>query len=140
MIAMVLINYAIFINVLPNNTEAKLSNYIAAFMNTFNKSLFVIGLGTILHLTFLGHFNIIKKFLGFPLFTMIARVSFGIYLFHYYLIILYYTSTATNIFFRFSDITFLSIGIFILTIPVSLFLGALFESPVINLTKMFIGQ
>ena len=52
MIALVLINYAIFINVFSNNTEAKFSNYVATFMNTFNKSLFVIGLGTILHLTF----------------------------------------------------------------------------------------
>ena len=140
MIAIVLINYAIFINVLANNSETKLSNYIAAFMNTFNKSLFVIGLGTILHLTFLGHFDIIKRFLGLPVFTKLARVSFGIYMFHIYLIFLYFSIMETNIYVKFSDITFLSIGIFIWTIPVSLILGALFESPVINLTKMLIGQ
>ena len=138
--ALILINFSVFTTILPNRLINPLNNFISAIFNTLNKSIFVIGLGIILHLTYLQHFSLIKRFLGHSFFTPIARVSFGIYLFHFSVMIPYYATIGTDIYFRFNDLAFLSIGFFVCTIPVSLILGALFGSPVVVLTKMFTGQ
>jgi len=136
-IALIFLNYAYFINNLPNKVQ--LPNAVAALFNSLNKNLFVIGLGIILHLTFLNYFSFVKDFLSLSVFTPVARITYGIYLFHLNIIIIYVLSNATNIYFNFLETSFVGIGIFMLTIPFSLVTTALFESPFVNLLKMFFG-
>ena len=138
-LSIIMINYSVFINLLPYNID-NLSFLTCAIMNTLNKLVFVIGVAIILHLTYLGKFKFIKKFLSHNLFIPIGRLSYGIYMYHSYLIVQYFFSICTTQYFQFNDFLFLSFGFLICSIPITIILAALIESPIMNLTKLVMSK
>jgi peptidoglycan/LPS O-acetylase OafA/YrhL len=138
-VSLAVINYSVFIYYYIYNSTTPISVFTNSFFNTFNKIFFVVALGILLHLLYLGHFKLIKSILSFPLFSPIAKVSYGIYLLHYYLQFSYFSSLGYSIYVRFYDLFFLSIGFFTWSLICSFIFSVLVESPIINLTKMLIG-
>jgi len=138
-LGLILVNFPIWIYYLPNSLDDPITNtFINALLITLNKLLFILGLAIILHITYLNYFSIIKRFLGNPVFTVVARVTYGVYILHMFTIILTVLNFNTNIYFKYSDLVFLGLGIFVWNIPFSMFVTSLVESPVNNLIKKFL--
>jgi len=136
--SLILINYSVFINKVIQIYD--LSQGMEAFMITFNKIFFIIGLGNILHLIFLDKFTWIKNFLSLKIFTQLSRLTYGVYILHYYVVLIYYYNSDSEIRFDIIIDSFLAIGLLIVTLILSYILGVLFESPVINMLKNLRGS
>jgi peptidoglycan/LPS O-acetylase OafA/YrhL len=107
----------------------------SAFHYIFNKTIFIFGIGVILHLTYLGKLGLLRDVLSLKLFTVFGRVTFGVYLIHMLLMFVYYFGFPSNIYFRFTDMLFLGFGFLSITIIISLLVTSLVESPVVNMLK-----
>jgi peptidoglycan/LPS O-acetylase OafA/YrhL len=110
------------------------------FFSTFNKLIFIFGLGCILHLTFLGKFSFIRNFLSLPLFTWLGRFTYGVYLIHYYILTVFVCQYDTIFYLHMSDLFFLAIGYFVFSTLASIVLTLTLESPVISMTKFFFSH
>jgi peptidoglycan/LPS O-acetylase OafA/YrhL len=135
-ISLMLINFAVFINTIVNRYDLPLI-YNALF-STFNKQIFVFGLGCILHLTFLNKFTFIRSILSIPLFSCISRVTYGIYLIHYYILVYFFFSADSQFYLKFGNFVYLSIGFFNMSMTISLVVTILIESPIINGIKLLL--
>jgi peptidoglycan/LPS O-acetylase OafA/YrhL len=134
--SLILINYAFFISYFTNNYD--IPEVWHALFLTFNKVIFVFGLGCIIHLTFLGKLVFIKEFLSFKIFSFFAKFTYGTYLIHFYILNIFFFSFNELLFFNFSDLVFMSIGVTLISIVLSFFLTILLESPVVNATKLLL--
>lgn len=132
-ISLVFINFAVFINYMPNRVD--LPVFWHAMFITFNKLLFVIGLGNIVHLTFLGKLTIIKNILSLELFSAISKVTYGIYLLHIVYILAFFISFPSAYYLNLSDFFLLAVGFFGISIVTSFICSLLLESPVVNILK-----
>jgi peptidoglycan/LPS O-acetylase OafA/YrhL len=132
-IALLCINVTFFITYATNNYNVDL--VIHGVFLTFNKVLFVIGIGIIVQLTFLQKFNFIFQILSLDFFNVMGKLTFGVYVVHLYVISLLYTSTDSTNYFSTEYFIFISIGVFVISIILSLVMSLLFESPVIGLMK-----
>jgi peptidoglycan/LPS O-acetylase OafA/YrhL len=126
------INYAVFSNMITQNYDVQVFD---AFLLTFNKIIFVNGLGNILHLVFLGKFQFIKSFLSMEFFSKLGKITYGIYIIHIYLIRAFFYNS--NMSFRFSilEYTFYAIGLFSISAILSFIFGIFYESPMISMLK-----
>ena len=122
------------------SSHYKLSVFMAAFMNTFNKLFFILGMAIILHLTFLDKFTFIKKFLSFKIMSTVSRGTYGIYMIHMYFIFLFVCSYGNFYYLKFLDYAVFIVGIFVFTWGVSFVIGLIIESPVIGLSKLFVKK
>lgn len=129
------INFAIFINWVPQNYHLVIGWH--AFLITFNKVFFVSGLANIFHLIFLGKFSIIKNFLSWPIFSILSRLTYGVYVLHIYIIVIFFYNSNTSYRMDFVEFSFISIGILFITLAISFMCVLLYESPIINLLKNF---
>jgi peptidoglycan/LPS O-acetylase OafA/YrhL len=107
-------------------------------LNTFDKILFVTGMGIVLHLVYLKKFSFIKNILTFKIMTTISRSTYGIYMLHLYFISLFFSAYDNNYYVSLIDFTILNFGIFIFTWIVSFSIGLIIESPLIGLSKKFL--
>jgi peptidoglycan/LPS O-acetylase OafA/YrhL len=140
-VSMIFLIYSLFIRYFVNNYEESFPNgLMMSFMVTFDRQVFVLGFGIILHLCFLGYFEMLKNFLNLTIFSFIAKVSYGIFMLHFLVVFPYFYSLGYSMYFRFSDMFFLAFAMFIWLIPISLFFGVLFESPTIRITKLILGN
>ena len=135
-IGLLLVNVFFWTSSISNFNE--LSVLGSALFNTFGKVFFVIGLGIIVHLTFLDKFAFIRNLLTFKIESAVSRSSYGIYAVHFFLVEFYTLSYETYYYNHFYDLAFLSIGIFILSWVLSLAIGLVVESPVIVMSKKLI--
>ena len=135
-IGLLLVNVFFWTSSISNFNE--LSVLGSALFNTFGKVFFVIGLGIIVHLTFLDKFVFIRNLLTFKIESAVSRSSYGIYAVHFFLVEFYTLSYETYYYNHFYDLAFLSIGIFILSWVLSLAIGLVVESPVIVMSKKLI--
>ena len=135
-IGLLLVNVFFWTSSISNFNE--LSVLGSALFNTFGKVFFVIGLGIIVHLTFLDKFAFIRNLLTFKIKSAVSRSSYGIYAVHFFLVEFYTLSYETYYYNHFYDLAFLSIGIFILSWVLSLAIGLVVESPVIVMSKKLI--
>lgn len=136
--ALILINFAVFSTYLTNNYD--LDMWVHATFQTLNKNLFVIGLGLIVHLTFLGQMRIIYNILNQKIFNVIAKITYGTYLIHLYIFLGILTSYPQAIYFKFSNMLMLSLGVFIFALISAFVLSILFESPVISMMKNYLSK
>jgi peptidoglycan/LPS O-acetylase OafA/YrhL len=132
------INYAVFTPYFTNNYDLGYST--AGFFQTMNKFFFVGALGCILHLTFLGKFDFIRKILSIPLFSWVGRFTFGVYLIHYYLVTAFWAQLPMVAYLNMSDLAFLALGFFVFSLLLSGLLSLFIESPIINMTKALLIQ
>lgn len=131
--SLILINVFFWTSSISNFNE--LSIFWSAFFNAFGKVLFILGLGTIVHLTFLDKFTFIRTLLTFRIESVISRSSYGIYVIHFFFIE-FFTYGYENFYYtQFHDLCFLALGLFLFSWILSLFIGLLFESPVIVISK-----
>lgn len=107
---------------------------------TFQRLLFVLGLNLILLPSLIVSKDIIAKILAWNVFGVITKISFGMYLVHYFIIersmlgvrqATYYTSESI-LYFYFTDVFF--------TILVAAILSLCVEIPFINLEKFIKGD
>lgn len=94
--------YSIVSLYFPNNYE--LSTFFNAFICTFNKVIFIIGLGLLIQLIILGKLNILKKILSLKIFSFISKISYALYLFHFNFIFPSFQN-AKNVEFSFTNFT-----------------------------------
>jgi len=132
-----LIFFSLFANYLVNNYT--LSLFWQCLFITFNKVFFVFSLGLIIHLTFLGRLSLLKSFLSLPLFTSLCKLTYGIYLFHFYIILAFFFSYNTSSYLKYGDYFFYSLGFFVFSMVVSFLSMLLFESPVVNTMRLCLG-
>lgn len=137
-LSLILINGAFIISMIANRYDY--SQFWGAMFNTFSKTLFVFGLGCIIHLTFLGKFTFIKDLLSIKFFTIFSRITFGIYIIHIYLITVYFFSFNSQTYMKMGDYTFLAIGFFFVTAGLSLFFTVILESPIVQFLKSLTGK
>jgi peptidoglycan/LPS O-acetylase OafA/YrhL len=133
-LALLMINYAVFINYYINNYEFDIIWH--AFFITFNKLFFVFGLGCLIHLTFLGKINFIYSILTIKPFSIFSRLTYGIYLFHIYVLLVVVLSSPSLLYLKFGDFVFLTTGYIIFSMLISYFFTILFESPVVHAIKL----
>jgi peptidoglycan/LPS O-acetylase OafA/YrhL len=135
-ISLILINFAVFINTIVNRYDLPMIYH--ALFATFNKQIFVFGMGCILHLTFLNKFTFIRSILSIPVFSYISRVTYGIYLIHYYLLVLFFFSADSQFYLKFGNFVFLAIGFFNMSMIISFIVTILIESPIVNGIKLLL--
>lgn len=113
----------------------ELSKMGNALCLAFTKDLFVIGLGIILHLTYLGKFELIKSFLSKPFFEIIGKGTYGVYLYHTFLLDLIFYEYGNIFYMNVPDYIILALGAYILSYFLSLGCTVLVERPFNSLTK-----
>ena len=138
LVGLILLNFAFWTCTI--SAHYKLSVFMAAFMNTFNKLFFILGMAIVLHLTFLDKFSFIKKFLSFKIMSTVSRGTYGIYMIHMYFIFLFVCSYGNFYYLKFLDYSVFIVGIFVFTWAVSFVIGLIIESPVIGLSKLFVKK
>jgi peptidoglycan/LPS O-acetylase OafA/YrhL len=127
------INYALFSVLFTNRYNTPQS--FNTFCLVFNKIIFINGLGNILHLTYLGKLSFIKSFLSMEVFSILGKLTYSIYIFHYYIIMTWGINSDSSFRIDFILVTFLAMGLLAITIVFAFFMSVLFESPVINMLK-----
>jgi peptidoglycan/LPS O-acetylase OafA/YrhL len=116
------------------------SQIMHALFLTFHKVIFVGSLGMIIHLTLLGKFLFIRKVLSLKIFSIISKITYGVYLIHYCLMSIVYFSYPSLVYFSYVEFTFLALGFFTISVFLSFMMSLIFEGPIINLTKKLIGS
>jgi len=106
----------------------------------FGKVFFVLGLGILLHSTYLGKFRTIKNILSFHIWTPLSRLSYGIYLLHIYIILIIYNSYSSAIFITFLDQYTLSAAFIVITSVASLVFSLMLDAPMIGIMKATIRK
>ena len=121
---------------------------------SINRIIFVGSLGLILHLTYLhgdkndnynddandGNyiiFSYLHKFLSLNIFSILSRVTYGTFLTHLTIELLFFICYPAKLYFDFWKLSILSIGIIIISYSVSFVLTLLIESPVVNFMKRY---
>ena len=135
-IGLLLLNFSFWTSTIANIYQ--LTNLENALLNTFDKILFVTGMGIVLHLVYLKKFSFIKTLLTFKFMTTISRSTYGIYMLHLYFISLFFSAYDNNYYVSLIDFVFLNLGIFIFSWIVSFVIGLIIESPLIGLSKKFL--
>jgi len=136
-ISYLLLNLIIWETYITNNYQCSL--WLHGIFNGFNKVIFVGSLGMILHLTFLGKLSFIYNILSFKVFTPLARITFGIFLIHLYLILLFFYSANNIFYFSISGLGILFMGFFVVSAFLSFFVSLILESPIIGILKKTMG-
>jgi peptidoglycan/LPS O-acetylase OafA/YrhL len=131
-ISLLEINYAVFSNMISQNHDVQVFD---AFVLTFNKIIFVNGLGNILHLVFLGKFQFIKSFLSIEFFSKLGKITYGIYIIHLYLHRAFFYNSDMSFRFSILEYTFYAIGLFSISAILSFIIGIFYESPMISMLK-----
>ncbi|KAL3271382.1 hypothetical protein HHI36_021866 [Cryptolaemus montrouzieri] len=102
----------------------------------FNRSLWAVSIALSVLLCSTGNGRLMNTFLSLPIFQVIGKLSYSMYLVHYIVILSVYSSARTsfhiNNFTAFSQFT----TIFVITLFISVFLCLIFESPMITIEKM----
>lgn len=131
--SLVEINYGVFINYVSQNYH--LAHGWEVFFITFNKIFFINGLGNIIHLIYLEKFGIIKDFLSMRIFSVLSKITYGVYILHFYVVMIFLLNSDTSYKLNFIEFSFYAMGIMAITIVLSFICGLLYESPVISMLK-----
>ena len=126
---------AVFLFYPYNNNIVNWSKTANALFMIFGKVFFVIGLGILLHLTYIGKFRIIKTILSFHIYTPLSRLSYGIYLIHIYVIFIFLNGYQSAFFVTFLDLFTLSIAFFVCSAIASLVFSLMLDAPMIGIMK-----
>ncbi|KAL3271384.1 hypothetical protein HHI36_021868 [Cryptolaemus montrouzieri] len=106
----------------------------------FNRAIWSISIALSILLCATGNGKIINTLLSLPIFQVIAKLSYSMYLVHYVVILSVYASSRTpfhvNNFFALSQFT----SNFVLTLCISVYLCLLFESPMITIERILFPQ
>jgi peptidoglycan/LPS O-acetylase OafA/YrhL len=136
LVSIILIAYSVFINVLPNNLQ--LNIFWHAWFFIINRMVFVFGIACLVHLTFLGKFMFINKICSIKIFSILAKLTYGIYLVHKYVIMYLVVSNPTYLYLKMTDFVFLALGYFIFATVISFIMTVLIETPFVNALKAFL--
>lgn len=137
-VALFLINSTFFLSYVTNNYFIKIN--IQTIFLTFNKILFVFGVGLIVHLTFLGKFRFIYNMLSINFFNIIGKLTYGIYIVHLYLLFWSFSSVGILSYIDGFYLSIFSVGVFILATICAFIMSLLFECPIIGLLKVYLGK
>ena len=130
-----LVNFGLFVIYIVQNYE--ISRGFDVFLITFDKIIFIIGLGNILHLIFLEKLEFIRIFLSLNVFTRLSRVTYGVYMLHYYVVMIFLFNSDTSFRMDFIEYSFYVMGTLFITFFISFVSSILFESPIVNMLKVF---
>ncbi len=132
-ISLLQIFYGVFIIWVPQNYD--LGQVWQIFLITFNKIFFINGLGSLIHLIFLEKFSFIKDILTWSFFSVMSRITYGVYILHFYILMIFLYSSDNSFKIDMIELSFYAIGLMLISLICSFILGLLYESPVINLLK-----
>ena len=104
----------------------------------FHMPAFVLGVFLIIYPVLLGHFRPILAILGHEVFSAMARITYGAYMFHIHVLTFIAVARNQAIYFSVGYLLYFSIDIFILSYLISFFLSLLFESPMLQIEKKFL--
>ena len=133
--SIILYNLLFWSSSISNKLDKGLSLFWSAMFQTFGKVIYIFCLGILIHLIFLGKLNIIRKLLSLKIENQIIKSSYGIYVVHFYFIIMFFFSYNNCYYLRIWDIILLTVGIFLFSWVFSFIIGIIFESPFIVLCK-----
>ncbi|XP_066933870.1 nose resistant to fluoxetine protein 6-like [Clytia hemisphaerica] len=85
-----------------------------------------------------GHGSIINDFLGWKVFIPLSRLTYGVYLIHYYLLDFIFDSMKTTFHTSEVNVAFLFIPIMVTSYFMSYIVAVCIEYPVFNLEKLFL--
>jgi peptidoglycan/LPS O-acetylase OafA/YrhL len=132
-ISMILILFASLATYITNHVDLDIGYH--ALLLTVNKIFFVSGFGMIVHMTFLDKFKLVYYIFAGKIFTIVSRVSYGTYLIHYYILMLFFYSITEIMSFDFILFKFLILTFVILSYIASFIFTLLLDSPLVSLTN-----
>ncbi|XP_044262890.1 nose resistant to fluoxetine protein 6-like [Tribolium madens] len=101
----------------------------------FNRSAWAVAVVGVIFLCVAGYGGPIDKFLSWPVFQFLTKLSYSMYLIHFTVIVVRYTLSRNSI--KFSNLAMMHVfwGDFMFTLGLSLILCLTFESPIIIMEK-----
>ncbi|XP_044262889.1 nose resistant to fluoxetine protein 6-like [Tribolium madens] len=119
----------------PLNVATKEDRWGNSMFLAFNRPAWAVAVVGVIFLCVAGYGGPIDKFLSWPVFQFLTKLSYSMYLVHYALIIVRYALLRNNI--KFSNLAMMHVfwGDFMFTLGLSLILCLTFESPIIILEK-----
>jgi hypothetical protein len=135
-----LLTFLVFIRT-PNNFLG-VSNW-GTFLNSlyvgFSRALYTIGLSLILLPMFSNQCKGIAKFLGAEIFAVLAKITFMAYLFHIFIVLYFNMDNYNSWYVSNLNLVVWSIGSFSITYIFSVGFSMMFESPFMNIERVFTG-
>ncbi|XP_050306871.1 nose resistant to fluoxetine protein 6-like [Anthonomus grandis grandis] len=114
--------------------------YSNAFWNTFARPAWALGVAWIIFACAIGYGGIINWFLSLPIFQVLARFTYSIFLVHLNIILVIYFSQKQPGYFSLFEMSEKFWSAFTLSFAFSLFWVLAFESPVLAIEKYLLGR
>ncbi|CAH1123659.1 unnamed protein product [Ceutorhynchus assimilis] len=113
--------------------------YSNAFYNSLVRPTWAVCIGWIVFACTNGYGGIINTFLSLPIFQILNRFTYSIYLLHVTMLYMLIYASKTATYFSFINLAYSFWGITMLSFAVSIFWVLAFESPVLAIEKYFMG-
>ncbi|XP_066252841.1 LOW QUALITY PROTEIN: nose resistant to fluoxetine protein 6-like [Euwallacea similis] len=116
------------------------NKYGNAFYNSFVRPVWASCVGWIAFACSCGYGGIINKFLSMPIFEILNKFTYSIYLLHVTMLYMIIYASKTPTYFSFFHVAYSFWGIAMLTLALSVFWVLAFESPIIVIENWLIGR
>ncbi|CAH0554821.1 unnamed protein product [Brassicogethes aeneus] len=110
------------------------------FYNGFNRNAWAISVCLMVTMCVAGYGGPVNGFLSLPVFQILSKLSYSMYLVHYLVINVRNMSTKVGLYFSETNVIYEFCGDFMITVFIGFFLCAIFESPIIILEKFLFGR
>lgn len=111
-----------------------------AIVNGFSRSIWAFGLGIVIYLCVTGNGGFVDAFLSLPVFQLLAKLSYSIYLVHYVLVGIRYAVARDTFHISHAYIMHIFWADFMLSLFLAFLLCVTCESPIIILEKYLLGN
>ncbi|XP_044763413.1 nose resistant to fluoxetine protein 6-like [Coccinella septempunctata] len=102
----------------------------------FNRSAWSISISLLIFLCSTNNGGPIQTFLSLPLFQVVSKLTYSMYLVHYIVILCVNAASRTELHFSNFTITTYFITYFVITLTISVFYSLIFESPMITIERI----
>ena len=129
---------AIFIRNYFDNHKEDVTDTIYIIHEIFNRVIFILCLMLVLYPTLVGKGGIVSRFFGHPIFSPLAKLTFGVYIFHCFYYIYIYWIALEGYYFTHKKY----LCNFVITVTVSYGISfvttLIFENPINQLVRNFL--
>ncbi|XP_030750747.1 O-acyltransferase like protein-like isoform X2 [Sitophilus oryzae] len=121
-------------------TSEKYNKYANAFYNSLVRPLWASCIGWIVFACTMGYGGFINSFLSLPIFQVLSRFTYSIYLLHVTILYMITYAAKSPAYFSIFHVAYSFWGITMMTFVLSTFWVLTFESPVIVIEKYFLDK
>ncbi|CAH0554822.1 unnamed protein product [Brassicogethes aeneus] len=114
-------------------TEKETGIWARTFYNGFNRNAWAILVCLMVTLCVTGYGGPANAFLSMPVFQILSKLSYSIYLVHFLVVLVRYMSKKVTMYFSETNVMYEFCGDFVITLLIAFFLCAIFEYPIICL-------